>query len=662
MPDEELKILITAEPAKAIAGFNQVSTSMLYLKSRIAEMGNEQYLALAKATPMYGATTKGINENVNALGMSRREWMRTGSEAAYYMQSIVGSSGAAGQAIGRVTGMVTQLGESFMFGGAVGVALGAVSVGISAVAASIQAARKDADTFVAALNGMKKSDDAAGSLARLAGISDTQAKAALDAASKNAAYRDRLIEIGKAAAEARDPLAGLNQAVETAGSSAGMLATVIKAGFVGQITDWMGGSGVDAYNESLKESLGLTDQQIAKQRELREEIMHGADVASRRTSAATHYARQAKQDNAFIMAQWQQQQDAIKANEDAAKKYADAVKQVADAQRSIMRGMVEKALSPTAVTDADKAAAALGKYTDKWDEFRRRVEDVAKGIDPSKYGADFAKMFASLGMSADEAARRFKDFSLFADPKNLKLVDWRAMTADIGNQLLQLVGKANLMKEGFAKAWAGLSQSQRSSLRELGIESAGDAKKALMGAADSGVGGFIAGVTDKAAQMKLKNAGADLVTGVSAGVNDKNTLKTWNSTMDTLIANGVVSFTTKENVAQLMDGGKSIVESISLGVAKNQTILSDALINAVMAAIAEATAAAMSGGQGAGNPTPPPGGATRVPGAAGTVGSGGNVVINYAPAVSLASANEANAALAGAARAAQRDATRRGGQ
>lgn len=102
-------------------------------------------------------------------GLTRREWRRTGSEAAYYLTMIADKSGEAGRGLSQMTGIVTHLGTTAMFGGALGVAIGAIGLGISAVVGKMQemeaASRKAAEPWtqirqeieaLAALKGMDK--------------------------------------------------------------------------------------------------------------------------------------------------------------------------------------------------------------------------------------------------------------------------------------------------------------------------------------------------------------------------------------------------------------------------------------------------------------------------------------------------------------------------
>lgn len=166
--------------------------------------------------------------------------------------------------------------------------------------------------------------------------------------------------------------------------------------------------------------------------------------------------------------------------------YYDQLEQIKDAQKSVaasvakqFRDVVSQALTPTEVTPADMEATAKGTYVDKWDETRRRWESIAKG-EGGQFKAE-AGMLEELGMSAEQAAKRFKDFSLFADPKNLKFIDYGALSADVGNQLDQLVGQFNAVSFASEEVWKDLPKEKKDALMKMGIQSADDATRKLLG-------------------------------------------------------------------------------------------------------------------------------------------------------------------------------------
>lgn len=64
-----------------------------------------------------------------------------------------------------------------------------------------------------------------------------------------------------------------------------------------------------------------------------------------------------------------------------------------------------------------------------WDDFATRCEAVAKGTDAQQFGETFAQNLRALKWPPAQVATAFRDFSLFANPANLKLINWDAMRA-----------------------------------------------------------------------------------------------------------------------------------------------------------------------------------------------------------------------------------------
>jgi len=174
---------------------------------------------------------------------------------------------------------------------------------------------------------------------------------------------------------------------------------------------------------------------------------------------------------------------ADKAWSDFMAKRQQAVGTLLNSVKTMFTGMLDKAMQPTSVTAFDEQEAALGRYVDKWDEFARRADAIAKGTNPLQYGADWAKMFGSLGLSAEDAAKKFRDFSLFADPKNLELglINFDAMSASVETQIDQMIGKFNFMQKATNEVWGKMSQGQRDALLKMGIANADDFTKKMFG-------------------------------------------------------------------------------------------------------------------------------------------------------------------------------------
>lgn len=314
----------------------------------------------------------------------------------------------------------------------------------------------------------------------------------------------------------------------------------------------------------------------------------------------------------------------------AAQKYKDALKQVADAESAMVRAAVEKALAPTEVTEKEgkrmellkeqskverelanqdlgagkrgqlqskmqemnKELAALGPYKDKWDEFRRRTEDIAYNmIDPKKYGDAFAQQLEEVrqrtGLSLTGLAEGFKDYSIFADPKNLVLIKWPELDAQIQSNINQLIGKNNVMKAAIDKAWAGMTKEQKKGLHDMAIDSSADLKSALSRTADAGVAGFVGQVGDKDTKKKLADAGTAIISTVTASMLDKPNAKVWKDTMGILVLATTDAFGEKGNLENLKKGGETILNGIAEGV-KKSSALGDALLAACDDAIVDA--------------------------------------------------------------------------
>lgn len=166
----------------------------------------------------------------------------------------------------------------------------------------------------------------------------------------------------------------------------------------------------------------------------------------------------------------------------SASKTATSLENAAAKISDTIKNLVKNAMSPSAVTDADMAAAENGTYKDKPDEFRRRLEAVAAGTDPNTYGADFVAKYEKLqqmnpGMDAGALAESFKDFSLFAnmdgDSKDfLKgLWNWDAVVANVKQGIARIVGEFKLMKDAVAEVVANLTPEDMKGLQEaLGFE------------------------------------------------------------------------------------------------------------------------------------------------------------------------------------------------
>lgn len=243
--------------------------------------------------------------------------------------------------------------------------------------------------------------------------------------------------------------------------------------------------------DPMSSAYARLDNQIAAAREAQEKFAASLDNSAQAVQREMTAFQTANLVNARIPSVVDPANEALKRlAEEGMRKAQQAAQKLASA----LRGVVDAALKQTEVTDADMEASKLGKYVDKWDEFRRRLEAVATGTPAENFGADFVKNFKELGMSAEQAAQAFKDWSLFADPKNLHLIDMGAVIEDVKHQIDGMIGKANVMAAAMKEVWANLSPTQKAALASQGIEDVTDAVKQMtdpVGKTKDEVGGLV---------------------------------------------------------------------------------------------------------------------------------------------------------------------------
>lgn len=134
---------------------------------------------------------------------------------------------------------------------------------------------------------------------------------------------------------------------------------------------------------------------------------------------------------------------------DVQKSAADESLRFAEQQFQALRGIVESALSPTAVTAADLAATAAGTYVDKWDEYIRRIR------------------MPESGMGADQIAEQER---LFYSGQMMDQVNWEAVVSDVQRKVQEQAGREALIQEAMRQVqMAGIGASQSQVAAALGI-------------------------------------------------------------------------------------------------------------------------------------------------------------------------------------------------
>ena len=152
----------------------------------------------------------------------------------------------------------------------------------------------------------------------------------------------------------------------------------------------------------------------------------------------------------------------------AAAKSVDIAQQQFDA----IRGIVESALSPTAVTAADLAATAAGTYVAKWDEYMRRIR------------------MPESGLGADQIAEQER---LFYSGQMMDQINWSAVVSDVGRKVQEEAGKEAMIQEAMRQvAAAGIGASQSQVAAAMGMTGyaagTGEAEQMAKGLTATGLG------------------------------------------------------------------------------------------------------------------------------------------------------------------------------
>jgi hypothetical protein len=192
----------------------------------------------------------------------------------------------------------------------------------------------------------------------------------------------------------------------------------------------------------------------------------------------------------------------------------------------VIRGAVEQALTPTVVTAEDLAAAEMGTYVTKWDEWRRQLDAVRTGTvaDERAWGAEFTSILQQVqqktGLSLDAISEKYKDFSLFANKDLLKipgLIDWSTIVGDTQQAIDSIIGKYNLVTEGVAQYLASPAAAAQLPQLKLALGLDADVSTAqVQGALTEALGGITqTSATGAAAQVKA-TVGLETSTALTA--------------------------------------------------------------------------------------------------------------------------------------------------
>jgi hypothetical protein len=439
---------------------------------QVMDSAGESVRRLSKDVDASGFSLGNLTKKTEFAGMSMGEFKRISRSALYGLDmafdTAASSVGALDKGLEKAISSGSRVVSAFAFGNVAGVAITLAAMAVGALIAKLNEASEAYKKAIEPYEKYRKelaetdklSDSLAQSIRERLNVDKESAQNMADLTHKSATYKEamdaravvdeRMIVQGKKVKDAYDNLQATLEGVANNTIFDASLVDIARA----------------AYESETNTLINLSNNRLADIEGLKQQA--AAEKENAANWAATHGV-------------WDSRAEAYKKAADNLKKVVDALKAANAAANATFKGALEKAMTPSEVTNEDVAATQAGKYTNKWDEFRRRAEAVMKGTDPSVYGDQFANMLKSLDMPLDELTRKFKDFSLFADPKNLKLVDWSAMTADVEGQLDAMVGKLNATEVAVQEVWDRLTPEKKEALKKLGISSLDDATKTLLG-------------------------------------------------------------------------------------------------------------------------------------------------------------------------------------
>ncbi len=422
----------------------------------------------------------GSQAQVAAIGMTRREWMRTGSEASYYLTLAASKTSALGGQVAQVTGLVTQLGESFMYSTGIGMGIAVIGLAVSAAAnvitraqeeirAGIKATLKPVEDLKTALNELEKpSGGVARALYEVAGVSKVVAELLAAAAEKGGMWRDRLHEIESASRKAAQ--AELDYAEARRNLEWGTAILITRGGITATQAE---ADSLTKLGISLENAKWKAYELYWQKRLLIEATAEEIIVTGHAATAQEHYAHMVKQGLAMSQVD-------IKIELERRATLEQLWKTLQKFIGGVIKTSVEVSITRTEVTEADIKATAAGTYKDKWDEPRRQAEAMYKNGEipwTSKWTQD---MMAKYAVKPEDFAIGFGDFSLFQKPgflEGYKSTDyWEKLQADIVNNIDKYIGKESLIGDAWDKAWENLMKDsvRMGQLTKLGIRTQGD--------------------------------------------------------------------------------------------------------------------------------------------------------------------------------------------
>jgi hypothetical protein len=441
----------------------------------------------------------GVNKTNEHLGMNRREWMRTGSEAAYYARTAVASLGEVNKSLGEGIGLATQLGESFMFGGVVGVTVAAVATGLGYLIGQWQLANAEQNKAAEASDKLKKSlaelsepeSNLGKSVKETLGTTSKQSEAIATLASKDDNYRKTLIGVVDLDRQATAAVKERNAAFDR-------YLTARKNYQDLKLWEQMPSADIDPDNaQKIASEYAAASQAFELYRRNtvqiyadREKAISGLISESEATANLALSVDEANVLHAIAIRQYQTEKEISSGVTKELLDMKSAYDKLATAVGGYLSSAVTSAMKPSAVTPEDMRLSAQGLYKEKWDEPARQLNDIAENGDKviGKY-PQIQKFLKDTGLTAEEAARQYENFALYTTPEGKALYEGTGAKGKLAENakenIRSMIGTEAMRKEVETELWGtgpgALSDDLKEQLKQMGIQSLSDAEAKKLG-------------------------------------------------------------------------------------------------------------------------------------------------------------------------------------
>lgn len=273
----------------------------------------------------------------DSIGMTRREFTRTGTEAAYALSAIGGKAGEAHAELAPLITGAQQLGSAFIYGSAVTAGVVGIALAIGAISSAIDTNTPQQTAFRKEIDGVLDSaTDAAKGLAQMSAATDDDATNALKAAKANHDYAVALKEASTTQITQKN---ALQQVGDTLGLTFKGLNAVYQVG--------------SSYNEQLKQGKSAEDA--------RRIALEAGQVAMNGMTDAERANLKAVIDNSAAVLEQQRVIDLMKTNLPAMSKeidsYTASMEKLTDSHQKQVATFTQDTLKAEATANTEQLAS-----------------------------------------------------------------------------------------------------------------------------------------------------------------------------------------------------------------------------------------------------------------------------------------------------------------